>query len=479
MDGRAVEILSPGTFNRDGGPDFINARIRIGGTLYRGNVELHQRLEEWTQHFHHRDPKYNSVILHVVLRGHAATRVPFTESNRTLPVLVLEEYLTSSYRSSWKAMILHERAERLEAIRCVDANERVDASTIKQWIEKLALERIEVKIRRKEERLRELVERQRLVVKESLARYEEIPFGLNPDEFPSPIPAHSSRDYSPLELWEQLIYEGAMEALGYSKNQKPFLRTARALPLSFLRSLIGGTVSRPRDVLQLEAALFGVAGLLPLIKDLHDRESKERVRMLRGRWKQMRKLYHREILNEGEWQFFRLHPENFPSRRLAGAARLIAGFLRENYFTSIIQIMKRKNLSGPEIHRSLEELFIIPSDEFWKRHFRFGERASSAVGTLIGKNRADNIIVNTIIPVCLLYARIFRNKMVRETALDLYRSFPPESENSVTRTMERQLIKGKFRIDSAMLHQGTIQLNRSYCSEGRCQECSIGRILFS
>ncbi len=478
IDGRAVEILFPGTFNRDGGPDFINARLRIDGILYRGNVELHQRLEEWTQHLHHRDPKYNSVILHVVLRGPARAGAHFTQSNRPLPVLVLERYLSAPYSSAWKSMILHERAERLEAIRCADANESADTSIIRRWIEKLALERIEIKIRRFEERLRELVDEQRLAVKEPAPYYDEIPFGLNPDELPSPMSALSPRHYAPLEIWEQLLYEGAMEALGYSKNQRPFLRMARALPLVFLRGLIGGKLSDTENVLQLEAALFGVAGLLPLIKDLHDMESKQRVRSLRGRWKQMRKLYLREILNAGEWQFFRLHPENFPSRRLAGAGRLIVEFLRENYFTSIIHIMKRKNHSGSENHRSLEELFIIPSDEFWTWHFRFGERASSLVGTLIGKNRANNIIVNTIIPVCLLYARIFRNRIVRETALNLYRSCPPESENSVTRTMERQLIKGRFRLDSAMLHQGTIQLNRSYCSEGRCGECAIGKTLF-
>ena len=53
VDGRSLEILSPGTFNRDGGPDFINASIRIDGILHRGDVELHQELDEWTQHLDH------------------------------------------------------------------------------------------------------------------------------------------------------------------------------------------------------------------------------------------------------------------------------------------------------------------------------------------------------------------------------------------------------------------------------------------
>ena len=53
-DERPVEVLSPGVLNRDGGPDFSNALIRIGGTLFRGAVELHQYIEEWTAHGHER-----------------------------------------------------------------------------------------------------------------------------------------------------------------------------------------------------------------------------------------------------------------------------------------------------------------------------------------------------------------------------------------------------------------------------------------
>src|SRR6185369_2011667 len=69
VDGKAVEILSTGGLNTDGGPDFKNARVRIGGILYRGDIELHRTAAEWKHHSHHRDPKYNGVVLHVVLYG--------------------------------------------------------------------------------------------------------------------------------------------------------------------------------------------------------------------------------------------------------------------------------------------------------------------------------------------------------------------------------------------------------------------------
>src|SRR5258707_1379198 len=82
-DGRTIEVLSPGKPNRNGGPDFRDASIRIGGTLFRGDVELHQHAEEWTTHLHQEDPKYNSVILHVVFDSRHARKLPSTESRRS------------------------------------------------------------------------------------------------------------------------------------------------------------------------------------------------------------------------------------------------------------------------------------------------------------------------------------------------------------------------------------------------------------
>ena len=64
--GQKLEILNPGVENPHGGPDFLNARIRIDRLLWAGNVEIHRRASDWYRHRHHLDPAYNNVILHVV-----------------------------------------------------------------------------------------------------------------------------------------------------------------------------------------------------------------------------------------------------------------------------------------------------------------------------------------------------------------------------------------------------------------------------
>ena len=66
VDGRRVTVIDPGRHNTDAGPDFFNAKVRIGDDLWAGDVEMHVRASDWHRHGHHNDPAYDSVVLHVV-----------------------------------------------------------------------------------------------------------------------------------------------------------------------------------------------------------------------------------------------------------------------------------------------------------------------------------------------------------------------------------------------------------------------------
>jgi hypothetical protein len=480
-DNRSIEIISVGTQNEDGGPDFRNAKINIGGVTYSGDIELHQSLEEWKEHSHHLNSKYNSVILHVVFQG-SPTGQSLTKTQRAIPVLILEPYLTDAHRLSWQQMILNERAERLSTIKCYGANKNVEGTIIRKWIEKLAVERMELKVRRFEERLKELVDTQRPELKEPPARYDEIPFGLNPEDLPPPDPRYTQKDFSKKTLWEQLIYEGVMEALGYTKNQQPFLKLAKHLPLQYFKDI--SQTSDDETLLHYEAILFAAAGLLPSASAMNDAESKVRVHQLRQLGKEFSKNYRGELMTEAEWQFFRLRPENFPTVRLAGAARLVRRFATTNFFKTIIQTINRQEHLSDVAERTkntvedFQRMFIVDADDFWSTHYRFGERAGTTLTTLVGKSRANDIVINVVVPICLLYARIFREKDVRRGTIDLLAHLSPLSSNTITRTMEEQLVKKKFKLDSAMLHQGVLQLYKFYCVEERCGDCAVGKVVF-
>ena len=64
-DGQTVEVIDPGLHNHNAGPDFFNAKVRIGRTLWVGNVEIHDKSSDWYLHGHDKDQRYDNVILHV------------------------------------------------------------------------------------------------------------------------------------------------------------------------------------------------------------------------------------------------------------------------------------------------------------------------------------------------------------------------------------------------------------------------------
>ena len=473
IDGKPIFIVSPGTTNPDGGPDFIGARVRVNGILYRGDVELHQNVEDWRNHEHHLDAKYNGVVLHVVLFGHPSEVSTVTKSGRSIHVLVLQPYLVSTYHSLWEDMILDERLERVSTVPCFPSNEAVDPFLIRRILLKLAVERIELKVRRFEERLLASVDEHRRCIKEPPAAYEDVPFGLNPEDLPPPTRQPSQLEFRNIRLWEQLLYEGMMEALGYSKNQKPFLKLARNVRLEFFERLnISGN-----SFLEIEASLFGVAGLLPALRSLTEPASRAYVRNLRAEWKNVRPLYNNEISNDAEWQFFRLRPENFPTVRLAGAARLIFKLLKEDFLKRTVQTIKNAELSAGKKIDALRSTLIIPADNFWQDHYLFGVKAKCPVRTLIGESRANEIFLNAILPICLLYARLFKDKDVRREALSIFEACPSPGDNSATRIVDQQIVKTRFKLDSAVLQQGAVQLYKFYCADKRCEECAIGKNL--
>src|SRR5688572_29905985 len=94
--GLPITVIHPGKLNTDSGPDFLNAKIRIGDVEWRGHVEIHIRSSEWLQHGHHHDRKYDNVILHVVyeddLAGGLEKNVPVLELSARVSLKLLRTY---------------------------------------------------------------------------------------------------------------------------------------------------------------------------------------------------------------------------------------------------------------------------------------------------------------------------------------------------------------------------------------------------
>ncbi|RPI05772.1 MAG: DUF2851 family protein [Ignavibacteriae bacterium] len=467
-DGKSLIVFDVGRLNSDGGPDFRDAKIKINGVTYSGDVEIHRTVLEWLQHQHQEDPRYNKVILHVVLESAANDPPTIAHSGRQIPLLVLGRFLSESIQIIWQKAILDERAKNSETIPCFQQNLLVTPVMLDRWLAKLALERMELKLRRFEERLKQLARDQRHTLHEWRRPYGAIPREGEHDEIPSTLLELTPKDLSQKELWEQVLYEGMMEGLGYSKNREPFIRMARNVTL---KELVKCHIALD----DLDAMLFGVAGLLPNTSDIQERSARAYVRDLRKRWKRLRPNYRGELLHRADWQFFPTRPPNFPTIRLAAASALIKLFLEKDFFLRFIQILK-SNGAENDMEQNLTTLFGIETHEFWNHHYHFDGAVSKRVRVL-GGSRIREIIINTVLPVGMLYARIFKDTAVRQGALQIYRSLPAAENNSITRLMEKQLLKGRMPLMNVSRQQAVIQLYQYYCTENRCPDCELGAVI--
>ena len=259
-EGDPVEPLQPGQPNTDAGPDFTDARVRIGDTLWAGCVEIHLCSSDWERHGHHTDPAYNNVVLHVVYRNDADTY-----NARRQKVPVMELHFDARYFNNYNHL-----ANSKERIACHDEPCKLDEFSFVSWMERLAVERLEQK-------------------------YEAI------------MQSYASTGNN----WEETLYRRLARNFGFSLNALPFESLAKTLSLNILL--------KHRDYLQqIEALLFGQAGMLAdeYITDTYYTE-------LRKEYRYLQKKNKLEPIDCFLWKFLRLRPINFPTLRIAQFAALI------------------------------------------------------------------------------------------------------------------------------------------------------------
>ncbi len=195
-DGQSLDIIYPGRPNDDRGADFRDAVILANRRLLKGDIEVHVRSSDWHVHGHDRDPYYNGVILHVVMR-HNSHRATVLQNSREVPVLSLEKYI-SVPSPAWPGSP------------CAQAS----PEAVAEFLDEAGEVRFLAKVERFRDRL-------------------------------------GQTDAA------QVLFEGIMEALGYVKNKLPFLELARRLPLNILESVAGSCVSDKACLAQLQALLLG------------------------------------------------------------------------------------------------------------------------------------------------------------------------------------------------------------------------------
>jgi hypothetical protein len=260
--GEPVEIVSQGLHNTNSGADFQQAKIRIGKTLWAGNVEIHIQSGDWFAHKHQADAAYNNVILHVVYeqKGNPAVR----KTGEAIPTLELKTLIKPTLLARYE-----ELAKRQDWIPCARFFKDADQFVARNFLDRLLVERLEGKVAQVNALL-----------------------------------AASEND------WENVMFQMIARYMGASINKDAFYMLAKSLPVKIWAKY-------QHDALQTEALVFGQAGFLS------ETFTDEYPNQLRKEYNYLKRLHQLQPMDKHVWKFLRLRPSNFPTLRMAQLAALM------------------------------------------------------------------------------------------------------------------------------------------------------------
>ena len=263
QEGLGVEVIDPGLHNMDAGPDFFNAKIKIGDTLWVGNVEIHEKASDWFLHGHEKDARYDNVILHVCGDIDA---MAVNSRGKSLCQMRLE--VPARVREHYDELAREDRYPRCHRIIPV-----LPALTVHGWMSALQVERLE----RKTEDIRKRVEK---------------------------------CDGS----WEAAYFVTLARNFGFGINNDVFEEWALHVPLQ--------AVAHHRDnIFQVEALFMGQAGLLDIDtipeRYRNDALAEGYFQRLQEEYKYLAHKFSLRPIDARLWRFLRLRPQNFPHIRLS------------------------------------------------------------------------------------------------------------------------------------------------------------------
>lgn len=259
--GEKLEIIAPGIINHDAGPDFFNAKIKIGGVVWVGNVEIHTTSSMWKVHGHHHDKLYDSVILHVVNQVDCSVS---TTTGELIPQFQLvcteqmkEQYQKLCYTKSFP--------------RCVEIIPTISIQEVTTWLDELSEKRINWRA----EQIHQRMERHNLD-------------------------------------WEVTCFVTLARSFGFGLNGDAFENWANTVNFK--------AVSKHRDhILQVEAIFLGQAGLLEASYPDDDYYAR-----LQSEYHYLRHKFSLKQMEAERWRLLRIRPYNFPPLRIAQLAHLFA-----------------------------------------------------------------------------------------------------------------------------------------------------------
>lgn len=261
VDEKSIQIFKTGQHNHLAGPDFFDGRISIGDQKWAGNIEIHINSSDWYAHGHEKDVAYDNVILHVVYNHDVEI---YRKDHTIIPTLELKNKIPSEILQNYNALF----SKNKKFINCEQRFTEVDSLIVENWVERLFIERLELKSGLLQSRLAVLQNH-----------------------------------------WEALLFEMLCKNFGSKINGASFLSIAQSVPFHVIQKC-------RHSPLMLETLLLGQSGLLDGDNDdTYFIAQKKEYAFL----KQKFQLDSSSVIKP---HFFKLRPPNFPTIRLSQLASL-------------------------------------------------------------------------------------------------------------------------------------------------------------
>lgn len=450
-DGRRIEVLSPGWWNVEGGPDFIRAELLVEGAgRVVGDVEVHTLASDWFAHGHERQATYDNVVLHVVMWNDVEGREIRLNCGRVAPQVTLAPLVESEISDLLEIVDLEgassEGPPTIPGRYCGEALAGGEMSP--EWLG----------------RFLDCAGDHRVLAKsDAMARLEQ------------------------KRAPEQVLYERVAEALGYKNNRMPFLQMAGLLPTGQLREMAPADGPVEQTHAAIEAAMFGVGGFLDAEqKPDADQGTLSYVAALRERWTAMPARLHDARMGREHWTLGGTRPVNYPARRIAALSGLYATHVGTGLLSHLLRAVASARPEGRRkldrtVRDALMDVFVGVQHPYWSRRYSFGGKKLARPVALIGSERAQAIVVDVVLPLLLAHVRAEGDEELMRRIHMAWRGLPRRQPDSVVRRMAQVLFKdpaqGAYIVNSERRQQGLHQLHRDFCSaDGGCASCLLYRV---
>ena len=405
ISGKPIKIIYQGQYNTSNGPDFKNVILNLDGETLSGDVEIHLKTYDWTAHEHQEDPAYNNTILHVVLEHKSNQDYTVKEDAGKVEILEIKNQIDADIAklfANFDAHIKLPHAGICDFFKLSSKEQLIPLFQMHSW------ERFSRKCQRYNAELH-------------------------------------------FDGFDQLLYNGFMEAVGYDKNKFNTLSIAH----HFRWDVLSEWIQKGLDSITLASIWLNYGTLM-------DRAEKI---LTANTLLQIRIAFEEQNFTADKgaikWNFFRIRPANHPVRRILQASQFIIPFLRTGFLNTLLTLFEKSENAEPKqiisqtstvMHKSENQIPGIES---------------------IGKVLQNTIIGNIYLPILYLYAEKTHNKILQLKVKDVYFNFPPQGSNHITNFMRGYLDPEQWKWINASYsnQQALMNIYYKFCNYRLCELC--------